>query len=257
MCIRDRVGRTMPGIKDCITSTDASGNKTKVSKRLILCNLKEAYALFKEKFSNIQISFSKFAELRPRHCILAGSSGTHAVCVCTTHQNVKLMIENAKLGVITNSELKTYKHCVAKMLCNPPSLHCIMNDCTSCPGDAEIRKTLKKSFQENLIEKITFRQWVSVDRCTLETLQKPSAEFLDLLCDKLSVLVRHDFIAKQQTAFMNQIKGNLNKSEYAVTLDFSENYSMVVQDEAQSYHWTSEHATAVSYTHLDVYKRQI
>lgn len=239
----DEVSRAMPGMKDCVTVVDKSGNKTKTSKRLILCNLKEAYALFKDTFPCMQIGFSKFAELRPKHCVLAGSTGTHAVCVCTTHQNVKLMIENAKLGTITNNELKTYRHFMAKMLCNPPSIDCLMSECKSCPGDKEIRLTLERSFQEKLIEKITFRQWISVDRCTLETLQKPSTEFIDLICNKLTVLIRHDFIAKQQTAYMNQIKEKLTESEYAVTLDFAENYSMVVQDEAQSYHWASDQAT--------------
>lgn len=56
----DEVGRTMPGIKDCITSTDASGNKTKVSKRLILCNLKEAMHYSKKNF---QIFRSVFQNL--------------------------------------------------------------------------------------------------------------------------------------------------------------------------------------------------
>ena len=42
---------------------------------------------------------------------------------------------------------------------------------------------------------------------------------------------------------MNQLKEKLTESEYAVTLDFAENYSMVVQDEAQSYHWASDQAT--------------
>lgn len=72
----------MTGIKDCVAVIDGSGNKTKISKRLILCNLKEAYALFKSEFPNIEVGFSKFAELRPKHCDLAWSSGTHAVCAC-------------------------------------------------------------------------------------------------------------------------------------------------------------------------------
>lgn len=239
----DEISRSMPGIKDCISITDQSGNKVKVYKRLILCNLKEAHVLFKEKFPDLKISFSKFAELRPKRCILAGSKGTHTVCVCTTHQNVKLMIENVKMGAITNGELPTYKHCISKMLCNPPSIDCNMSECSSCPGDFEIRNILEKSFEDNLIEKVTFRQWVSVDRCNLETLQKSSAEFIEYFCDKLSTLVRHDFIARQQSSFMNQVKENLKESEFAVVLDFSENYSMVIQDEAQSYHWANEQAT--------------
>lgn len=65
------------------------------------------------------------------------------MCVRTIHQNVKLIVENAKLGAITDNELKTYKHCMAKMLCNPPSTECFMNDdCTSCQGHTEIRKII-------------------------------------------------------------------------------------------------------------------
>ena len=53
----------------------------------------------------MKIGFSKFAELRPKECVIAGSSGTHSVCVCTTHQNVKLMMvgthmEDASDGVM-------------------------------------------------------------------------------------------------------------------------------------------------------------
>ena len=33
-----------------------------------------------------------FTEFCPKECVLPGSSGTHSVCVCTKHQNVKLMV---------------------------------------------------------------------------------------------------------------------------------------------------------------------
>lgn len=153
------------------------------------------------------------------------------------------MIENAKLNIVTNGNLKNYKQCIAKMLCNPSSIDCNMGNCEYCPGVTEIRKMLEDSFDENLIEKVLFRQWVSVDRCNLETLEKTSEEFIDLFCSKMSALVRHDFIAKQQGAFLNNTKENLHDSEFVVTCDFSENYSIVLQDEAQSYHWTSQQIT--------------
>jgi len=43
---------------------------------------------FIQSFQNIlkaKCSFSKFASLRPKHCVLAGASGTHSVCVCAIH----------------------------------------------------------------------------------------------------------------------------------------------------------------------------
>lgn len=239
----DEVSRAMPGIKDCVTVTEPDGVRKKLSKRLILSNLKEAHKHFKDKYPNIKIGFSKFAELRPKHCVLAGQSGTHSVCVCTTHQNVKLMIENAKLNTVTSGNLQNYKQCIAKMLCNPSSIDCNMGQCEYCPGETELHNILENSFEENLIEQVKFRQWVSVDRCNLETLEKTSEEFIDLFCSKMTSLVRHDFIAKQQGSFLNSTKENLSDSEFVVTCDFSENYSIVLQDEAQSYHWTSQQIT--------------
>ena len=81
----------------------------------MLSNLREVYHEFKEKFPDRKIGFSKFAELHPKHCILAGASGTHSVCVCTIHQNVKLMMLSMQIP-----DLPTYHHCLAKSICNPP-----------------------------------------------------------------------------------------------------------------------------------------
>ena len=56
---------------------------------MVLCNLQEVYIEFKDEFPDQKVGFSKFVELWPKHCILAGASGTHSVC---GHQNVKLMM---------------------------------------------------------------------------------------------------------------------------------------------------------------------
>ena len=95
----DEVSRTMPGSKDFVSVRQSEG-QTHVQKRLVLSNLKEIYQLFKENFPDKAIGFSKFAELHPKHCVLAGASGTHAVCVCTIHQNPKLMIIGGRIAAL-------------------------------------------------------------------------------------------------------------------------------------------------------------
>lgn len=70
---------------------------------------------------------------------------------------------------------------------------------------------------------MTFRQWISVDRCSWETLEKPSDKFIDMFCSKLEVLIQHDIVAKQQTSYMKKVKENIHAGEFAVTLDFAEN----------------------------------
>lgn len=250
----DDISRVLPGMKDCVSVRNENGDKVKMSKRLILCNLAEAFRSFKDKFPDIKVGFSKFAELRPKHCVLAGSSGTHTVCVCTTHQNIKLMMENAKINSLTNGELPTYKHCLARILCNPPSIDCHLGNCPSCPGIDEVKSILETSFEENMIDKVSFRQWLTVDRCNLEMLEKSTSDFIDLFSKNLSSLVRHDFIAKQQSSFMSSIKENLTQSEVLVICDFAENYSFILQNEAQSHHWTNGQATVHPF--VIYYKRE-
>ena len=184
---------------------------------------------FKSQFPNYKVGFSKFAELRPKHCVLAGASGTHSVCVCTIHQNVKLMVLAVELR-----ELPTYHHYIAKILCNLPLPGCYLGDCSFC------KDHLTTCLDENLVDYVTFKQWVSVDRSTLETLTVPVDE---ILCDKLELLHPHCFIASEQARFFKECKSNLVPGEVLVTADFSENYSFVLQDAAQGYHWNNAQAT--------------
>ena len=141
----DENSRMMPGKKDCISVRGAEGRIT-MQKRLILSNLQELYRSFKDKHPEQKIGFSKFAELRPRHCVLAGASGTHSVCVCTIHQNMKLMMQNIKLGNLTTSDgisLQTYQHCISQAICNPPLPSCYFGTCKSCPGFASLEEVLQ------------------------------------------------------------------------------------------------------------------
>ena len=54
---------------------------------------------------------------------------------------------------------------------------------------------------------------------------------------------RNDFIAKNQATFIAEKKESLSSGEFLVIADFSENYSFVVQDEVQSFHWNNLQAT--------------
>ena len=106
----DDYTRQLPGKKDCLSI----GKKQYVTKRLILCSLKELYELFKTKNPNLKIGFSKFASLRPKWCISVGPKGTHSVCVCTIHQNLKLMLDAISID-------KSYHELTDMIVCNRES----------------------------------------------------------------------------------------------------------------------------------------
>ena len=138
--------------------------------------------MFKDRYSNEAIGFSKFVDLRPKHCVLAGASGTHSVCVCTIHQNVKLMMLGAKLPDLTATDgtvFKTYHHCIAQVMCNPPLPECYLNTCNACPGIGTLKESLLAVLDDNMIDSVTYKQWTIVDRSTLKTTSNTSDEFVE------------------------------------------------------------------------------
>ena len=80
----------MPEKKDFLSERNADREKVHRQKRLVLCNLKKAYHQFITEHPDVKVGFSKFAELRPKECVLAGATGTHSVCVCVCVQFIKV-----------------------------------------------------------------------------------------------------------------------------------------------------------------------
>ena len=62
---------------------------------------------------------------------------------------------------------------------------------------SKLRDYLTTLLDENHIDNITFKQWVSVDQSMLETYTKPVDGFVDQFCEKLELLRPHSFIANQ------------------------------------------------------------
>ena len=165
----DDISRVMPGIKDFLSVRNDEGEKEHNQKRLVLCNLKEAYHQFKQQHPGIKVGFSKFAELRPKECVLAGATGTHSVCVCTIHQNVKLMMEGGRLAALTNGWFTDYKDCLAAIQCESPEYDCAVGKCAECPGAELLREELEAVMEENGVETVHYNQWTNTDRANLET----------------------------------------------------------------------------------------
>jgi hypothetical protein len=98
---------------------------------------------------------------------MAGASGTQCVCECTIHQNVKLMLEACKISELTRSS----EH------------HLFFRDCSECPEPADLENTLEDVFTDNAFENITFKQWISTDRCLLLIIVKLTEEFIESLLE--------------------------------------------------------------------------
>lgn len=190
----DKISRVMAGRKDYVSVKVESGERIHEQKRLILFNLNEAYTLFKEEYPNVKVGFTRFFMLRPKEVQLFGPKGTHFVCVCSVHQNVKLMFDCFK----EISSFSSYKECMLSILCTLPTPNCYFNECASCPLIDELSSNLTQAFDDNAQENVTFNRWKKTDGCQLETITKPVNDFVEDFCNGLSNLKIHSFIAKQQ-----------------------------------------------------------
>ena len=112
--------------------------------------------------------------MSPKWCISVGAKGTHSVCVCTIHQNTKLMLDAPNLD-------SHYKELVDMIVCDAHSKECMVHQCRKCPGIESLHFCLTGIFtrkkdqnesendddsddDEELKEMITYKQWTTTDR---------------------------------------------------------------------------------------------
>ena len=74
---------------------------------------------------------------------------------------MKLMMFEMRL-----SDLPTYHHCSARIMCNPPLPKCFLGGCEACPGVTMLKEDLTILLDENDMDQIVYKQWTSTDRST-------------------------------------------------------------------------------------------
>lgn len=155
------ISRICPGQRDYITLND-EGKRQTFQRQLILMNVREAYVLFKndERFKDIKIGFSKFAELRPKECLLAlEKHGTHTTCVCQYHQNFKLCF-NALQRLNIYNDFSHYRDLLNSIVCNKNQDDCRFGNCSGCLNlISESVATLQQKLDSQMFETITIKQW--------------------------------------------------------------------------------------------------
>lgn len=229
----DNNSRMCPGKKDCVSVPTENGRVLK-QKRLILFNLKELYIAFKEQHE-IKIGFSMFCSLRPKECVTVGSKGIHSVCVCVYHQNVKLMLHAIHMN--------DYMSLLRKLVCCVESEKCMIHRCENCPSPEILKNDLMLLDELEISNEVVYKHWVKTDSSELKTSSESVDEFVDNLLTKLSDLCAHQFFASAQSKYFKNTKDDLGTDTALILADFSENYTCIVQDAIQSFHWKKEQVT--------------
>lgn len=241
------VSKELAGKKECI-SVREGGTRILKQKRLIMANLKEIYAMYKERFPNDKIGFSKFAESRPPECVLAGAAGTHTVCVCAIHESFRLKFVEAHFDRIEVGGVKvfqTYRDVLKKCLCEPPSESCFLNKCnvSACGELTSVKDLVWSYLDDNDISEVQYKHWSQQERCCLDNHVEEVESFVEGFFDAIPDVRKHDYIAKSQADFFKKTRDGLKEGEVLVVADFSENYSFVYQNSVQAVHYNNTQAT--------------
>ena len=194
-------------------------------KRLLLQTVHDLWLSFVVDYRDkleVLPKFSFFASLRPKECIVAGDPGSHSICVRELHANVKLKL-NA-----WDKHLK-YKDLIEAAVCDVSNIQCMIYGCGKCPGVAKIREISEKddSFGGDMM---TYQYWVDRgSRAYLETITESFESFEEILFEQIWNLRVHHFISSEQKRFLNHCKETVTSNTCVIIMDFSENYSFVIQ----------------------------
>ena len=115
--------------------------------------------------------------------------------------------------------------------------------CENCPGKESLREYLYSSIELNFDSEIIFQQWMGTDRTTLLSDSASIHDLIDMISNSIDKLTCHSYIAKAQSSHLKLRKENVDENTIIVSVDFSENFTFIIQDEIQSYHWCKEQAT--------------
>lgn len=133
--------------------------------------------------------------------------------------------------------------CMKFVICKEPSEECFLRNCDECPASDSLCDYIVSAWQNEYMDTLTYKQWISKPRTTLTTCLQDPIEFAQDLCEKLKDLVPHNFIAGQQASFLKAQKESLGDDEFLVISDFAENYAFVIQNAAPGFHWNNNSAT--------------
>ena len=94
----------------------------------MLTSLREAYSKLKEEYPSLKVGLTKFCEWRPAHVKLFDQI-PHQVCVCSYHENVRLLLVALKDHTTLNTDFSAF---IEQVTCDPSTKVCMSGKCSKC-----------------------------------------------------------------------------------------------------------------------------
>jgi hypothetical protein len=237
----DDISRQAPGIKDFKSVKDkATGKRINLQKRHMNMTVKEAFALFKEENSDVNVKSSKFYELRPENVLLSNEM-PHNVCVCKYHANFIFVIDAIHQKI--DSFPSSHADILSAVCCNLKSEKCMSSECEKCLTN--LHSLIEEDF--DVSKTISWKKWTE-DECRpkLTVVDGTINEAVADLQSQLRKFKEHFFVKRQQAEAFKTLKESVIEGEVILQIDFAENYLSLTQDEIQSAHWSHKQITVVT-----------
>ncbi|XP_063243365.1 uncharacterized protein LOC134542780 [Bacillus rossius redtenbacheri] len=222
--------RESPNKKDVICIKDGNGEKVKKVKRFMTRSIKEAYKAFKKDNPLIEISLSKFYALRPRWVKIQPEQ---TVCSCIYCSNMQLIC--VALRNVTNNQIDE-DYLLLKCLCDETrNEDCWLEECGDCPGTETLTV---ENFGLDEGEEVTFaiREHGDLIKKTVSV-----NNFLEHVRHWVKKAIPHSYIRKIQREGIAEARSSVQQNNALVLhFDFAENWSVVLPDEIQTYHWQTD-----------------
>ena len=131
------------------------------------------------------------------------------------------------------------------IVCDPDNKECMVSRCEKCPksSDALIDFISQLIGEQDEEFKGQFLQWTTVDRSSLIHHDESVPAYIEMVVSQLQILTAHSYIAKSQAKYLSRRKEEIDETCALFLGDFAENYSFVVQDEVQGFHWNNLQCT--------------
>ena len=202
----------------------------------MLLSLKEAHELFTREFEEFAIALSKFCSLRPFQVKLFKQI-PNTVCVCQYHENICLILTVPEQH--TNLPT-TFSGFVSQVTCEEENQDCIYCRCNIFKDSLEIIKPSHKDSQTLIKHQQCKTPDKPAEKVTILTTVN---DIFDELTNQMSNFLVHRYIKRKQQDHFTKLTEEFDGSSAALQVDFSENASIVNQNEIQSAHWSHQQVT--------------
>lgn len=214
-----------PRSKDVVQVVQ-EGTKVTKTKRYMTRSIRETFQIFRAAHPEVKVSATKFYSMRPKWVSI---SPCREECCCSYCANFELCIvavNNISDSPVTADEL------MAMCLCQVRHEDCFLGDCLSCPGkEALTAESLHISADEGQAEIALWETGGLVKKVM------PIQSFIGLVRHWTVTYICHEHIRTTQRLAIRREKLTVQPGGVVFHFDFAENWTVILPNEVQSYHW--------------------